>query len=405
MYKEYDLYYPSVFENKWFNFLLVSVGILLLVFEISRYIKLRNAFVISMGAVTHLIIAAMILNFCGGVPGWAAAVYLVVSSCIVLGIHFSAIYVGKNTAPGNFISRLLAGILLTPAPFLITSAGMVAASSNSEVIINTMPFKEFINRVYEFLSNPTFNYSGKIMFTGMHYDRKMFLVSLIVAILFLVVYLVIDSTVDYRSDLKERSRHRKAAEKERVRAEISSRIHSQLERIDSCMSYISTNYKILKVRDEDMKLLRAYYDEATRIKYSYNGTASGPILKRLTAIKTEMYIIRDRIVNGLGPEENEAQGNTESSSTQNAGNGGNASGSSNTGNFENDRTSQNASEFVQSGSTTVTTGFFNGCTTEEEVKKRYRDLTKVFHPDSENGDQETFLTIKADYEELMRRIS
>ncbi|MBR4343870.1 MAG: J domain-containing protein [Lachnospiraceae bacterium] len=412
-YAGYEVYYPSIFENKWLNFAFMTAGILLIVFEISKFVKLRNAFVISAGTVTHLLISIMILNFIGGIPGWAATIYLVVSSCIVLAIHIAAVYVGKNTEPGNFVSRVLAGLLMMPAPFLITSAGMLASQLKTDYVIKAVPLKEFIRQVYDFLGNPDFNFSVRFLVSDLHYTRTIFLVALIISLLLFAIYIVIDSTVNYRSDMKERSRHRKEAEQERVRAEISARIHAQLEKIDSCMSYISTNFKILKVRDEEMKELRRLYDEATRIKYSYNGTASGQILKRLTEIKTEIYIIRDRIINRMDPEhagptsssydhsqeqyngtgEKEAynsgeQGAGKESKTENAGNAGNR---------------EDSAGVVRSHSTI--SEFFNGCTTEEEIKKRYRDLSKVFHPDSLNGDQETFLTIKKDYEDLMARFS
>ena len=194
----------------------------------------------------------------------------------------------------------------------------------------------------------------------------------------------IDSTVDYRSDLKEKTKHRKEAEKERVRAEISSRIHAQLEKIDSCMAYISSNYKTLKVREDDMKQLRVYYDEATRIKYSYNGAASGPILKRVTELKTEIFVIRDRILNDHYGE----KGDTAEQDRMKA-------------EYRYEQETEKEKQNDNSSKPGQITGYFNGCKTEEEIKKRYRDLCKVFHPDSENGDQETFLKVKQDYEALM----
>ena len=375
-YKEYDIYYPTVFDNKWFNFILMAAAFLLIALEVSKLVKLRNALVISTGAATHLICAAMVLNFCKGLPGWAAAVYFTVSSCIVLGIHLSAIYGAKNTAPGGFVSRFLAGLLMMPGPFIITSVGLLSLSSNNDRVIDTMPFDEFIQRVYDFVRQPDFNFSGKIMFSGMQYERSMFISSLIVALLAFVIYIIIDSTVDYRSDLKERSKHRKEAEKERVRAEISSRIHATLEKIDSCMAYISSNYKVLKVKDADMKALRQYYDEATRIKYSYNGAASGSVLKRLSELKTEIFVLRDKILNDHY-DEDEAKAYT-STFTE-----------------KEEKTEEQKREELKNS------GYFKGCKTEEEIKKRYRDLCKVFHPDSESGDQETFLKIKADYETII----
>ena len=147
-FKEYDVYYPDVFGNKWLNFLLMATAFMLLTFEISRFVKLRNAVLLTVGTVTHMFIALMIVNFCGGMPGWAVSVYLTISSCIIFGIHLAAIYGGKNTEAGGFVSRALAGILMMPAPFLITSGCMLTLSSNNDKIINTMPLKDFIQQVY-----------------------------------------------------------------------------------------------------------------------------------------------------------------------------------------------------------------------------------------------------------------
>ena len=375
-YGEYEIYYPEIFENRWLNFFIMNVAILLLVFEVSKYIKLRNAFLVSFGTAEHLIVAFMIMNFCGGFPGWAASIFYTVSALIVLGIHISAIYGGKNTSTESFMSRFLAGILLMPAPFIITSGCLMLIDSNKGKTIEAEPFMDFVYRVFDFIKDPEYNYSGELMISGLNYTRQMFLTSLIVAIIVLVVYLIVDSTVDYRMGLKEKHRTKTEAEKERVRAEISSRIHAQLEKIDSCMSYISTNYKVLKVADQDMKVLRSLYDEATRIKYSYNGAASGPILKRVTDIKTEIYMIRDKILAGESKD---------------------------TAAEEEAKAAEDMQKKKQERNPEV--GYFNGCTTEDEIKKRYRDLCKVFHPDSDNGDQETFLKIKEDYEALLGGIT
>lgn len=44
--------------------------------------------------------------------------------------------------------------------------------------------------------------------------------------------------------------------------------------------------------------------------------------------------------------------------------------------------------------------FFRGCTTMEELTKRYRNLTKTFHPDLEAGDEETMKQVNEEYERL-----
>jgi hypothetical protein len=46
------------------------------------------------------------------------------------------------------------------------------------------------------------------------------------------------------------------------------------------------------------------------------------------------------------------------------------------------------------------TNFFNGCSTLEEVKKRYRDLAKHFHPDK-GGDLVTMQKINAEYDRII----
>ena len=396
-YKGYEIYYPSVFSNKWFNLLLMTLALMLIVFETSKFIKLRNALVISSGTLTHIVLALFVLNFCGAdIPGWLTAVYIGVSSSIVFGIHIAAIYTRDNSVPGNFFSRALAGVLMMPAPFLITSACMVASSVNNESVVKIVPFKEFIYDIYNFLIDPKFNFSGNFMFKEINYTRNMLILSLIVSILVFIVYIIVDSTVDYRSEIKEKRKHRKEAEKERIRSEISSRIRSELEKIDSCMSYISSNSKMLKVKEADMKSLRNLYDEATRIKYSYNGAASGPILKRVSEIRTEIYIIKDRMVNhiDLGDEnfEDEKQKEFEHGTNENTADDRNSDNSEKTGyagngsetgeqnKYENEfRDETDNSERKQIGiheRKEPSTDFFNGCKTSEEIKKLKESAVK-----------------------------
>ena len=41
------------------------------------------------------------------------------------------------------------------------------------------------------------------------------------------------------------------------------------------------------------------------------------------------------------------------------------------------------------------------CTNEEELKDKYRDLVKRYHPDNANGDKEIFVQVNNEYEELL----
>jgi curved DNA-binding protein CbpA len=47
----------------------------------------------------------------------------------------------------------------------------------------------------------------------------------------------------------------------------------------------------------------------------------------------------------------------------------------------------------------TTSGFFTGCTTKEQLKKRHRELCKKYHPDK-GGNPETFKKMQAEYEML-----
>lgn len=46
-------------------------------------------------------------------------------------------------------------------------------------------------------------------------------------------------------------------------------------------------------------------------------------------------------------------------------------------------------------------GFFSGCKDAASIKRRYRDLCKVYHPDSGNGSSEVFNRITEEYNRLM----
>ncbi len=48
--------------------------------------------------------------------------------------------------------------------------------------------------------------------------------------------------------------------------------------------------------------------------------------------------------------------------------------------------------------------FFRGVNNEVALKKRYKELMKIFHPDNLCGDQEILLKIKEEYEELRRKL-
>ncbi len=44
--------------------------------------------------------------------------------------------------------------------------------------------------------------------------------------------------------------------------------------------------------------------------------------------------------------------------------------------------------------------FFSGVSTQKALKKRYKDLIKIYHPDGESGDNATVAEINREYEDL-----
>ena len=47
--------------------------------------------------------------------------------------------------------------------------------------------------------------------------------------------------------------------------------------------------------------------------------------------------------------------------------------------------------------------FFRGVDNDMELRKRYKELLKIFHPDNKCGDTKTFLLIQTEYESLRRK--
>ena len=55
---------------------------------------------------------------------------------------------------------------------------------------------------------------------------------------------------------------------------------------------------------------------------------------------------------------------------------------------------------ITKGDSENAAGFFADCKTPGEIKRRYHDLCKVYHPDSGNGSAEIFYRIKNEYDRL-----
>lgn len=76
-------------------------------------------------------------------------------------------------------------------------------------------------------------------------------------------------------------------------------------------------------------------------------------------------------------------------------NGGQSSGYGSTGSGGGSKGGSGAAKDIQ--------GFFVGTTGLVSVRKRYKELLKIFHPDNLNGDNSVITQINKEYEELVRR--
>lgn len=65
-------------------------------------------------------------------------------------------------------------------------------------------------------------------------------------------------------------------------------------------------------------------------------------------------------------------------------------------NLRMEQNKQNKNHVVTNGA------FFVGVNSESSLKRRYRELLKIYHPDSGNGDEETLLLINKEFEKLRK---
>ncbi|MBE5969602.1 MAG: hypothetical protein E7242_05160 [Lachnospiraceae bacterium] len=60
------------------------------------------------------------------------------------------------------------------------------------------------------------------------------------------------------------------------------------------------------------------------------------------------------------------------------------------------------SYFSTSDSRAIQSIFFKGLTSPDKIRQRYKDLTKIFHPDNMNGDDEMMKMINLEYDNIKK---
>lgn len=70
---------------------------------------------------------------------------------------------------------------------------------------------------------------------------------------------------------------------------------------------------------------------------------------------------------------------------------------------DDDDASEDGASYREQSKTESSPGFFSGCKDQSSVKRRYRDLCRVYHPDNGNGSEEVFSRITDEYNSLMEQ--
>lgn len=68
--------------------------------------------------------------------------------------------------------------------------------------------------------------------------------------------------------------------------------------------------------------------------------------------------------------------------------------------YDKDSFEKTKKEYILKGSFKGAEIFFVGVKTDKDLKKRYKELTKIFHPDNEIGDSRIMIEINEEYEKL-----
>ena len=71
--------------------------------------------------------------------------------------------------------------------------------------------------------------------------------------------------------------------------------------------------------------------------------------------------------------------------------------------YKKQKMSGNKSNYQYDSSAYDNTSFFRGVDSELSLRKRYKDLLKIFHPDNKCGDTKTLLLIQTEYERIRRQ--
>lgn len=361
----YYLWYPNIIENKWVNFGAWCIIWVSLVGVLLKVNKIRTACFLTIGTLNSVFVAYELIRLTKDFPEENRIITVCLFSFLILELQIGAVFKKKYDRPGSFYTRFFAAVILSPLPLAFSMLMFIMKNDTHKV------------------------------------SRDNVLIILIITLAVMAIYFTVATIVDTIVKRRTQEQEERDAARASMRSKISSLVGMQMEKIEDAYSGIRSSAYIVPVHANHARDL---YNEAKKLEKNYDGTASGDVLKRLTEIKDELNRIK-RFINSGGFSTDSGSGNNTSdtdeygNSTKNDGNSANKANSG-----KKSAGGKKSKEDPNKVADDVISAFFNGCETEDEIKKRYHQLSKVFHPDSGSGDEETFMHIREEYDKLLEKV-
>lgn len=141
------------------------------------------------------------------------------------------------------------------------------------------------------------------------------------------------------------------------------------------------------IKQNASKIVRQFNHQKRAIE-RYNKSLTESALHHLTSVLDDSFLVLEEYTNTLHDMLLEYQQNMSKEQSGEK-------------TYENNQ--QNNSEHTSQN--TTQSSYFKGCDTLEKLNKRYRDLVKVYHSDSGNGNDEVFIEITDQYNQLKNKFS
>jgi len=424
--------YPVFFEKKLLSFLIISVVVFIVVDIISIPRKLRTTSLLTFGSLFVMFgLISTVMRTEGIKPEFKVA-YVAFGTAVALILEIAAVIKREYDVVTGISFKIFASIFLAPLPFVITAVICIYNSDGERFsklnLIVAILISLLVMAAYVGISSLVDHLRRQKLADDSEKAKERNRVRNKIASLMSVQVAKIDEYVSY---LQEMSAYIPQAQVSRIYA--ISREAAQIKNYYSGTANGDALKRITEIKDELFTIKNVvqnlYSSESGRMGASAKSSAQQYDFKsgKLGNSDGRRQDGRSAGASSNGGNSNSGPSNTSSgansySGSRNAGGSGTAGyggqGSAGSGAAGSDRQGSAGSGAAGSdrqGSTgsgaagssqelseqSVIAAFFNGCESESDVKKRYHQLCKVFHPDSDSGDADTFMKIKEEYEHLI----